>query len=747
MAFDLSSSTSSLRNIPFKNDPVQTPSGITATPTNRTSTIPLNISVQNAPIDRKTTSSNPYSSINTFVDPNKVTNFANQQADTLNPSIQGLQNLSTQKVDTSGAPDTSLQPYRDKIEDIANKGVTQETMNKFASLRPKNEFEDKFTTGLDRLNQYAEGKSLVDETIANKYIGKFDASAASANMAQAQRIASNPYLSTGAKQAAMQETNRTAATQRSELVSDLSAKAQERAYEATKDYANMTLQAAQYKEDQYRTDLSAATNEVNTQINAAISSGNLASNEISNNINVWNTKVNTQIQDLNRSLSALVSSGQLTSDQAKMRMDGILESSRIEQQNITNELNKAAGIASWQSQQTQDEVAKANVKQIEQNIINAKLENYKSANSLLTSTVLDYREKNQGTAEDDWESASQNGMIRSYMENTWKSIPGNENTPMDDDWASSYYGSIRTTAETAKIATDNKLKSLKSTWVDQMGMKPEVFGEMEKQLRLVADFGGTIRQNNDGSWFISDAEGNPLNDTNNQPMMWDSNGNRITTKKESTETNITDFNAWKSANLVSGDTEGYSDSDVLDAYNQLKSEGKTPTRTNIREMLEATAKKPTTVTSVKYEDYMDLLNDNGADIGKGKITKSSPTSGKYLDDIVVSPTQVRDILAYEKANPDKANILTNNEIMDFVPSGNWTTRPRVQSKNLTTETHQLEDKLTSNVGKFTKLNGKDVVILGLSDTGLRKWKIYDVETGQTKDYAVQDFQEMKNKKV
>ena len=94
------------------------------------------------------------------------------------------------------------------------------------------------------LMDYGDGKSPVDELIQNRSLTGFDASAATTSLAQAQRIAQNPNLTEGAKQAAVAELNRRIGIDRSNLVGSLTEAAQERAYQATRDYANYSMEVA-----------------------------------------------------------------------------------------------------------------------------------------------------------------------------------------------------------------------------------------------------------------------------------------------------------------------------------------------------------------------------------------------------------------------------------------------------------------------------------------------------------------------
>ena len=292
---------------------------------------------------------NPYENINTYVDTSRITAASNQAANALNPYIKGISDLANVSVNVGNAPDTSRATSINRISGLTSRGVTSGDVASVSAMRPENKYEQSLSQGLSRLDEYSRGESTVDRNIANLYLTRLDAAGAASSMAQAQRIASNPYLTTGAKQAAMQETARTNASERSKLAGELAVKAQERAYTATKDYSQMSLDASRYEEEKYKTDLGTAMENVTNSINGAIAIGNLESSDIQDKINVWQTQTKTMMDDLTRQTNALVASGQLTSDQAAMRLDGIKTEIQASQKNVENELYKAKAIVEYES--------------------------------------------------------------------------------------------------------------------------------------------------------------------------------------------------------------------------------------------------------------------------------------------------------------------------------------------------------------------------------------------------------------
>lgn len=686
------------------------------------STIP-NFVVNKPPTNNTNVSGNLYTNLNVTQDPNKVTNAANTLAGTLDSPIQGLKDLSTMKVDTSGAPDTSMKSAIDRINTVASGGVTKDTLNKFSSLRPENEYESKITPALSRLEDYASGDSKVDRTIANRYLTKFDASSASANIAQAQRIASNPYLTTGAKQAAAAELNRTAASQRSELTGELAEKAQERAFTAAKEYATLTLDAANFKENQYKTDLAAATQEVTNNLNAAIAAGNLQSEEITNNISIWNSKLNAQMNDMNRSLDALMKSGQLTADQARIKMDGILESSRIEGQNITNGLLKAKGIAEYAGQE-------ANIKQIDAAIAKTQNEIYKSNNALATESILSYREKWQGTDKDNADEAINDPVIRQKLENTWKSIPGNEGIPMSEDWAKYYYNGISTAAEISTQTTTNILKELEKTFVGEGPgkMSKEAFDNFANNMRMINDLGGTLRMSADGkSIYMVDASGKPMTDNNNSAYAWNvADGSRATVI-DSTKTEKDTFDKWREDTLYESDTKGYDDRQVFDAYKSIINKGETPTADKVLAALKSSAGGTIGISKVDIDNITNKLINSGANTG----TLTSGTN--IFDNIVeIDLPEVKKIIDYESANPNDVRYSLPIDLSTGIDE-NVSAR---SGSGRSSEWYNLRDNMTTNIGKIISLNGNKIIPLGLKD--YNTFKYYDTKTGKidTRDIAI-----------
>lgn len=127
-------------------------------------------------------------------------------------------------------------------------------------------YNDQLKTALDRINNYASGNSQLDRNIANRYLNRVDASQAAATLSQAQRIASNPYLSEGAKNVAAVELQRMAGSQRSELAGKLAEQSQARAYNAANKYADLTLEAASKEIDKFEAELDKQRTDDNSRL-------------------------------------------------------------------------------------------------------------------------------------------------------------------------------------------------------------------------------------------------------------------------------------------------------------------------------------------------------------------------------------------------------------------------------------------------------------------------------------------------
>lgn len=879
---------------------------------------------------------NPYSNINTNVDTSRITAASNQAADALNPYIKGIADLANTKVNLGNAPDTSRATSINRISGLTSRGVTSGDVANISAMRPENQYEQRIDQGLSRLDEYSRGESTVDRNIANLYLTRLDAAGAASSMAQAQRIASNPYLTTGAKQAAMQETARANASERSKLAGELAVKAQERAYAATKDYSQISLDASRYEEEKYKVDLGTAMENVTNSINGAIAIGNLESSDIQDKINVWQTQTKTMMDDLTRQTNALVASGQLTSDQAALRLDGIKTEIQANQKNIENELYKAKAIAEYEStnenlaisretldlnrqkaasdewfnyanleqnsyefektfglsvdeftqrknefektyglsvnefnqrvnefektfglsvdefnqrknefrdtfglsmsefnqrvneftktyglnvdeltqrksefaatfglsveefNQKKDEFDKqygldilqfnqqvnqfektydlsvdqfeqqneefrqtfglssdefrqrqyefdktydlnktetqVKIDQLNATLTSMKLENYKTWNGLATSSVLDYRSRTQGTAADNVDDALANQTIRTSLNNTWQNIPGNEGTTMSEDWARAYYQNIQTSSEAAAQTTKNKINTLKTQWVDTGIIGEEAFNNFTSQMQMVSDFGGNIKMSADGkSVYMVGADGKPLTDSSDVAYSWDINtGARTTVTDTTSGTDITKFNEWKTNNLLSSDTQGYTDTQVFDIYNKIVANGQTPNRTNMMEALRTLPPQTSDViTMPRYTEITDKLINSGA--VTNKLIAPDGETGKYIGEPVLNKTEIQELLKFEQANPGSSNYIVDGDLADMVDVSKWdgSVRPSATSgrDQLTGELRQIEEILTRSKGKLFKIGGRDVIVLGLADTGNRTWKIYDVDTG------------------
>jgi hypothetical protein len=428
----------------------------------------------------------PALQVNTDIDTSKISTF--DPSKDYSKAITAISNAGSQTVDTT-VPDNisglniSLTNRANKLDTLANKTIDKSSIEQAASLRPTNQYEQELRTGINQLKDYTTGNSQVDRTIANRALNRFDASQGAANLSQAQRIASNPYLSTGAKQAGIAELNRVAGAQRSELTGQLAQQSQERAFTATDKYATLSLQASEYEENKFKTDVGIVSDNLNRELNANIAAGNIETTQLSNAVNVWGTQIQTKVADANRSLNAAVAIGTLTTDQAKLQYQQIYDVAKFQADSISLKL-----------QQNRDNITAIDVK--------SKLANTFTTNAL--NSIIEARLSNSNLTVTDIHN---DPLLLQSITNSYQAETGKTDTP-SDTWISSMISKARTPGEEDTLITNDSLNGAR--WLVDKGLISEDdFNQLGNFLKLTNEFGGMAKIGKDGSFIIDDADGNP----------------------------------------------------------------------------------------------------------------------------------------------------------------------------------------------------------------------------------------------
>ena len=155
------------------------------------------------------------------------------------PTITGQQ-PQTQPEPVPEATNTSVSPTNIPADDNIATTMGDTTIPETKPDRQADFLED-IDRGIARIDDYASGDSQVDRTIANRQWNQFQTTSAMNQLSQAQRIAQNPNLTEGAKQAAVAELNRQIGIDGSNLAGQLAQQSQERAFSAAKTYNEDTI--------------------------------------------------------------------------------------------------------------------------------------------------------------------------------------------------------------------------------------------------------------------------------------------------------------------------------------------------------------------------------------------------------------------------------------------------------------------------------------------------------------------------
>lgn len=415
-------------------------------------------------------------------------NMLNYSTDTSN-----ISNAAATKVDLTPSTDmelgkTRLQNISTNLGTLGTKTPTTESLAAASALRPENSYEKDMAAGISKLADYSSGNSQVDRTIANTLLNRFDASQSAASLSQAQRIASNPFLTTGAKQAAGAELARQASSQRSQLTGELAKNSQERAFTATQKYAEQSAIAATYNEEKFKTDLKTVTDNINREITTNIAMGEIEGDLYNAAVDQWKTNIQTKITEQTNAINAAIAIGQISQTDARIRLDAL-------QGNVTEAFNNA-------TLELDRIKTAANSRLIDAQLVGLADAHMEITTNAANGVISSFREKNQSATP---EQVLADPNVVAALTREYQALVGDPTATPSKDWALSRISSISTVAETEALVTKNKILQLKSRYVDSGIMTAEQFAPIMNFYQLASDFGGTIKDNGDGTFDIVNA--------------------------------------------------------------------------------------------------------------------------------------------------------------------------------------------------------------------------------------------------
>lgn len=404
-------------------------------------------------------------------------------------------------IDTSSVKgvSTDLTASKDAVL-AAGRGVTkQDYLN--LDIRPENKYEKTLDSSISKLDDYSNGNSKVDRTIANAALDRFDASQAAATISQAQRIASNPHLSDGAKNVANAELARMAGSQRATLTGELAQQSQERAFSATQKLADIAIDAVNYEEDKFQSDMKLIGD------------------------------------NLTRELTAKIAAGELTQAEASLELSkqqSILRASIDEKQ---MDLEKLRGLDSFALDSAQMDLSKKQIEQKQIELDNAEISMWGvSAANAITEWKMSNLDKSVSDMMND-----PNGTIAVQMAtNYYKSLVKDDSATPTDSWLEAFFGSVKTKAQSEMEFTEDTVRALRTQYVDSELMTDDEFNEVIDEMKLYSDFEGTVQRNKKGQLYFANLDGSVRKDNNKTPMIisddkiTDANGDEIVTKPDGT---------------------------------------------------------------------------------------------------------------------------------------------------------------------------------------------------------------------
>jgi hypothetical protein len=382
---------------------------------------------------------------------NIIRGYINKVSGTTVPSISGVGSVNTS---LSGAKNSNT---------IAGRSITSSDYSNFVNtVKPKNQYLPELNSAISGIKDYANGISKVDQTIANKAEQNFKSTQAVNTIANAQRIASNPYLTQGARNAAIMESNRVSGSQYAQLEGDLAQQAQERAYTASTKLVDVLQNAAQLDEQMFVDNITAIQNDLSRELQASIANGSLTATEVSMNLEKWGKQLDSVISDRNYEL-----------DKLKVLGDMAIGDQTIQQQQIANQNTK---INLWQT--------------------------------TAANAVLELKNTNPNVTVSDIMSNT-NSYAYQALKNTYNAINGTDGETPSDTWISTFMNTVKTEQQTNEENITNGVSYLK-TALTGLGLSDSVAGNVSSYFETVQRLGNGYTENEDGSITLLGSDGNPF---------------------------------------------------------------------------------------------------------------------------------------------------------------------------------------------------------------------------------------------
>lgn len=529
----------------------------------------------------------------TFQDVN--TNIDISGLNDINTDLSGISNRLNEKVDVT--TDTSMTADQlNRVNNVStakqdienfNSNITPDMLAQQRGLRSQSQLdmEKRLNQGLDSLQDYSSGNSKVDRTIANATLGRFDASSAAANLSQAQKIASNPYLSEGAKNVASAELARTTASQRAQLSGELAKESQLRAYTASEKYADLALKASEYEETKFNDDMTNINKGLDRNLAQLIAVGDLSIADANNAVTEWSTNVRAKLDDAARSIDALVAIGDIKQTEANLIY------------------NKQKAIIDTQVQKAQLDLEK--LRGIQDNkMIDAQIQNLENQNIGIwaereANAIIDWKTANQrddGTysVTDDVNAIKDDPAAMAAITQSYQTLMKNPSAIPTDEYILAKLKAIPTPQEASLQSITNKLSQLKTSLV---GTGPgqisaDLWPEVESYFKTLALTEGAMKINSDGTVSVLGADGSEMMNiggytsdslkANYGDAFYEVNMNDIYNGISESEfvKRLTDPNSSLFQSGFTTNKEPLSKSEATSLYRALKSEVKTTTNTS-----------------------------------------------------------------------------------------------------------------------------------------------------------------------
>lgn len=572
----------------------------------------------------------------TFQDVN--TTIDTSGLDKVNTDLSDITNRLNNKVDAT--TDTSMtadqldrvngvSTAKQKIEDF-NSNITPDILAQQRGLRSQSQLdmEKRLNQGLDSLQDYSSGNSKVDRTIANATLGRFDASSAAANLSQAQKIASNPYLSEGAKNVASAELARTTASQRAQLSGDLAKESQLRAYTASEKYADLALKASEYEETKFNDDMTAINKGLDRNLAQLTAVGDLSIADANNAVTEWSTNVRAKLDDAARSIDALVAIGDIKQTEANLMYNKQKAIVDAQVQKAQLDLEKLRGIQD-------NKMIDAQIQDLENQNIGIWAE--REANAIIDWKTANQRDDGTYSVTDDVNAIKDDPAAMAAITQSYQAVMKNPNAQPTDEYILAKLKAIPTPQEASLQSITNKLSQLKTSLVgDGPGqISPDLWPEVESYFKTLALTEGTVKINSDGTASVLGADGSEMMNiggytsdslkANYGDAFYEVNMNDINNGISESDfvKRLTDPNSSLFQSGFTTNKEPLSKSEATSLYRALKSEVKITTNTT---------DTPTEKLTKSWEDIQkDPRFDDVADINASLWEKSGANNIKEYE--------------------------------------------------------------------------------------------------------------------